>query len=55
MSDQDEEEGVVYEEDQFYHKKPADTHVQDLLSFAQEHETVFNKIQAATRDAIAEV
>jgi len=49
------EEGEgVFERDQFYHKKPADEHIQNLLIFVQSHEALLASIQSSTRDAIAD-
>jgi hypothetical protein len=44
----------VYENDQFYHKKPADEHIQNLLSFVLSHEERLAKIRENSREAIAE-
>lgn len=49
----DEGEGV-FERDQFYHKKPADEHIQNLLIFVQSHEALLADLQSSTRDAIAD-
>jgi WASH complex subunit 7, N-terminal len=50
----DEVSEGVYDNDQFYHKKPADDHIQSLLAFVQSHESQLADIQNSTRDAIAD-
>ena len=55
MDDLDNVDGeVVFENDQFYHKKPADQHVQELLQFVQTHESVLAEIHTSTREALAD-
>lgn len=55
MDDLDHADGeVVFENDQFYHKKPADQHIQELLQFVQSHESTLAAIHTSTREALAD-
>ena len=55
MDDLENTDGeVVFENDQFYHKKPADQHIQDLLHFVQTHESTLAAIHTSSREVLAD-